>query len=200
MDNPNMELWNKVCKTDPKITKQVRSRGGFTAICAQHQVKNATAVFGPFGQGWGVKHERFGMVGDLLVYQAEMWYEQDGSYQFPIQSSAKNIDEDTAKKLATDALTKGLSKLGFNSDVFEGKFDDNKYVQQMTREFKEADLSDDEKKQEFMKKCKELIEQKGLTEEQQEAFRGLIGVEYLRDVPVKDLREVYTKLKNYKPE
>jgi hypothetical protein len=25
-------------------------------------------------------------------------------------------------------LTKGLSKLGFNADVFMGRFDDNKYV------------------------------------------------------------------------
>ena len=36
------------------------------------------------------------------------------------------------KKVATDALTKGLSKLGFNADVFMGMFDDNKYVNKLT--------------------------------------------------------------------
>ena len=30
----------------------------------------------------------------------------------------------------TDATTKALSKLGYNADVFLGKFDDNKYVQE----------------------------------------------------------------------
>ena len=39
------------------------------------------------------------------------------------------------KKCSTDALTKGLSALGFNADVFLGKFDDNKYVAKMTQEF-----------------------------------------------------------------
>ena len=45
------------------------------------------------------------------------------------------IDDEFAKKVRTDALTKGLSLIGFNSDVFEGKFDDNRYVQQMRQEF-----------------------------------------------------------------
>ena len=33
--------------------------------------------------------------------------------------------------LRTDARSKALSTLGFNSDIFEGKFDDNKYVAEM---------------------------------------------------------------------
>ena len=28
----NMEIWNKVCETDPNHAKKVNSRGGFTAI------------------------------------------------------------------------------------------------------------------------------------------------------------------------
>ena len=44
------------------------------------------------------------------------------------------VDEDYAKKVATDALTKGLSKWGFNADVFEGKFDDDKYVKSLEME------------------------------------------------------------------
>jgi hypothetical protein len=35
----------------------------------------------------------------------------------------------------TDALTKGLSQLGFNADVFLGLYDDNKYVEAVRREF-----------------------------------------------------------------
>jgi uncharacterized short protein YbdD (DUF466 family) len=44
------------------------------------------------------------------------------------------VDADFAKKMETDALTKVLSKMGFNADVFMGRYDDNKYVEQMTRE------------------------------------------------------------------
>lgn len=47
-------------------------------------------------------------------------------------------DEDAPKKAMTDALTKGLSHLGFSADVFLGLFDDNRYVQKMEREFKDG--------------------------------------------------------------
>ena len=43
-------------------------------------------------------------------------------------ATGNRVDDDCIKKVATDALTKGLSKLGFNADVFMGRFDDNKYV------------------------------------------------------------------------
>ena len=52
------------------------------------------------------------------------------------------VDDDFAKKVATDALTKGLSKLGFNADVFMGRFDDNKYVNQMIKKFGNGKESD----------------------------------------------------------
>jgi hypothetical protein len=45
------------------------------------------------------------------------------------------VDSDAAKKATTDALTKLLSHLGFNADVFLKKFDDNKYVEQVAEEF-----------------------------------------------------------------
>lgn len=38
------------------------------------------------------------------------------------------LDDDCIKKVQTDAITKGLSRLGFNADVFMGRFDGNKYV------------------------------------------------------------------------
>ena len=135
----NMSLWNSVCVTDPQYTKRVNQRGGFTAIGAQSQIMEATKVFGPFGTGFGVHGETFtsfDMEG-LCLYQANLWYKVKGVMEtFPIHSSIKysvngRVDDDFAKKVATDALTKGLSKLGFNADVFLGLFDDNKYVNQL---------------------------------------------------------------------
>ena len=136
----NMKLWNSVETTDPKFTKKVNQRGGFTAIGAQYQLRTATETFGSFGTGWGVRSEeieRWEDVG-LAVYKAHLWYKTgDKIHEFPIHSSIKyhsngRVDDDFMKKVATDALTKGLSKLGFNADVFMGMFDDNKYVNKLT--------------------------------------------------------------------
>ena len=135
MQKKNMALWESVCKTDPKNTKHVNQRGGFTAIGAQSQIKAATEQFGCIGIGWGVKNESYELIGNtLLKYQAIFWFVFDGEKgEFPIASSilivsGDRVDDDCVKKVSTDAITKGLSRLGFNSDVFEGAFDDNKYV------------------------------------------------------------------------
>mgnify|MGYP003110066854 CR=1 FL=1 len=145
--NNNMVLWESVCETDPKYTKKVNQRGGFTAIGAQSQVMKATEMFGAFGYGWGVREERIERWENcgLVVYQATLWFLQDGKAEegiIPLHSSIKyssngRIDDDFFKKVATDALTKGLSKLGFNADVFMGMFDDNKYVNQISDKYKE---------------------------------------------------------------
>ena len=135
-DSKNLGLWESVETTDPEFTTKVNQRGGFTAIGAQYQLKNATSLFGPFGHGFGVRDESYTpLLNDtLIVYTAIFFYKWDGiEGAFPISSSIKvmmgnRVDDDCIKKVATDALTKGLSKLGFNADVFMGRFDDNKYV------------------------------------------------------------------------
>tara|TARA_R110002020_G_scaffold45606_7_gene130343 strand:- start:5857 stop:6459 length:603 start_codon:yes stop_codon:yes gene_type:complete len=144
----NMEIWESVETTDPTYTKKVNQRGGFTAIGAQYQLMRATETFGPMGKGWGVKAEHIQKWEDvgLAVYEATLWYVvKDKEYYIPIHSSIKyhtsgRVDDDFYKKVATDALTKGLSKLGFNADVFMGKFDDNKYVNQLKRTHKQPDV------------------------------------------------------------
>ena len=63
MEN-NMKIWDKVCVTDPEITKRVTQRGGFTAIDAQAQLKRATEVFGPYGTDWGLADLDYYMIYD----------------------------------------------------------------------------------------------------------------------------------------
>jgi len=136
----NLFLWEQVETTDPEFTTKVNQRGGFTAIGAQYQIKNATEVFGAFGYGFGVKDEKYTPIlnDTLIVYTATFYYKYedeagDVNGEFPISSSIRvmmgsKIDDDCIKKVQTDAITKGLSRLGFNADVFMGRFDDNKYV------------------------------------------------------------------------
>lgn len=151
----NLALWNAVCMTDPAHTKSFNN-GSFqgTAIDPQWQRHQATLVFGAYGIGWGIKpdsevvehiHPDGGTI--LTSYRATMFYKHgDAKGEFPINASIKTmyqtksgyakVDDDYMKKLQTDALTKGLSFLGFNADVFMGKFDDNKYVAEAADHFK----------------------------------------------------------------
>lgn len=128
----NMELWNSVETTDTEFTRKVTQRGGFTAICAQYQLKTATARWGPFGKTWGLRDLEYGLIhdkeGEILeqTLMAIFWFPGG---EFPISTDIRyRPGDDSRKKLRTDAITKSLSSLGFNADVFLGKFDDNKYV------------------------------------------------------------------------
>ena len=146
-----LSLWNAVSETDPATTKRVNHRGGFTAIGAYHQIKRATEQFGPVGQGWGwyVVEIRTDVPGLVFVH-LNLWWSNDGpddKRSFHVLGGAETAqggangrpDSDCVKKALTDAITKGLSYLGFNADVFLGQFEDNKYVQAGVRD---ADASE----------------------------------------------------------
>ena len=139
----NMKIWDAVSKTDPSHTKKVNQRGGFTAIDAHYQIQLATEQFGPIGKGWGF------VTGDPLFQDGAViipvciWHgERDNTYG-PLYGCAemtgKRLVTDAPKKATTDGITKGLSMLGFNADVFLGKFDDSKYVAQVDAEYREKE-------------------------------------------------------------
>jgi hypothetical protein len=141
----NTELWDQVCKTDPRHTKKVNQRGGFTAIDAHYQVQRATEIFGPVGIGWGYINGDPIFKDSLVFVPVTLWHGDRANTFGPIYGGAEVIsnkgyaDNDALKKASTDGLTKALSHLGFNADVFLGKFDDNKYLADVTREFANAD-------------------------------------------------------------
>ena len=136
----NMELWNSVQETDPKHTKKANVGGNkLTAIKPQYQVLKATEQWGPYGSKWGFKNIELSydlLSINLAVFKAIFYYPNG---EFQIINSIKlykdnactKVDDDFAKKIETDALTKALSKLGFNADVFMGRFDDMRYVDEM---------------------------------------------------------------------
>ena len=141
----NLELWDSVEKTNPLHTKNANVRGNkITAIAPQRQIKNATEKFGVYGVAWGFKSATFDYAmlekTGIVVFNGVFYFPKG---EFPITSSISAYkdgamtkpDADFAKKVETDALTKALSKLGFNADVFMGLFDDHKYVAMMQDEF-----------------------------------------------------------------
>ncbi|MBC3943336.1 hypothetical protein [Sphingomonas albertensis] len=158
--NANLRIWNAVEKTDPAHTKKVNQRGGFTAISAHYQIMRATEVFGPVGIGWGYTNGDPVFTDGLVIVPVTIWH-GDRSNTFgplygsaemkPVSKAGPKLDSDAPKKASTDGLTKGLSQLGFNADVFLGKFDDNKYIAAMTDEFApKADVIDDHQRAHLM--------------------------------------------------
>ena len=152
----NMAIWDAVATTDPTHTKSVDFGRKFTAIDAHYQIMEATRAFGPVGEGWGYQNEysqihlEDGRI--MAVCDVTLWWTRQGEWEGnkithhrsygPIRGSAivlgfdkagklKAPDTDAWKKASTDGLTKALSHLGFNADVFLGMFDDNKYVSEL---------------------------------------------------------------------
>jgi hypothetical protein len=136
----NLELWNSVQQTDPKHTKKANVGGNkITAIKPQYQILKATEKWGAYGSKWGLKDINLSydlLSINLVVFKASFYY-PDGEFEIInsiklYKDNAKTmVDDDFAKKIETDALTKALSKLGFNADVFMGRFDDVRYVDEM---------------------------------------------------------------------
>ncbi|MEH6812924.1 MAG: hypothetical protein V7677_10390 [Motiliproteus sp.] len=139
----NTALWRSVSVTDQAYTKKVKQRGGYTAIDPMYQARMATEQFGPFGTGWGFEESTFDTtlveLTGMVMHKAVFFYILNGVRgAFPIQNAisvwaesktkGRYADEDFAKKVETNTISKALSKLGFSSDVFMGKFEDSKYL------------------------------------------------------------------------
>lgn len=144
----NLELWHKVEKTNPAYTKNAKVSGReITSIAPQYQIMQVTEQFGIYGEKWGFKDIKlsYDLVDkcNLVVFKGTFFFPNG---EFEIINSAKlymdrantMVDGDFAKKIETDTLTKAISKLGFNADIFMGKFDDVKYIAEMNEEFNPA--------------------------------------------------------------
>lgn len=142
----NTQLWDSVCKTDPKQTKKFTKGGGFsgTAIKPFYLMRKATETFGICGIGWGWTEIENKMVGGVWCSKVQLWFMQNNQKgnieqwgQTVMQGKNKNgdfVDEEAPKKAVTDAVTKCLSYLGFAGDVHMGLFDDSKYVDSLLKE------------------------------------------------------------------
>lgn len=155
----NMGIWDDVCKTNPKYTKDyLVGVNQLTSINPMYLVMRATEKFGPCGIGWGYEILEDKVVdghplilsatqcvlAKLHVLKLRLWYKWEGQtgevFQFgqtPLtyESNGKLFtDEDAPKKSVTDAIGKCLSMLGFGSDVYMGYFNDPHYVERMQQE------------------------------------------------------------------
>lgn len=144
----NMAVWNQWCKTPPSMTHEVKETGHkFTSISAYYQFEKATEIFGPCGIGWGWDPPTFEILFpetpafSMLMMSVNVWAKLEGErLSIPLVNSQRmffkdgtKLDDDVFKKLLTDTVTKGLSYLGCAADVFQGFYDDNRYVEAAKR-------------------------------------------------------------------
>ena len=163
MSDKNMQIWNRVEKTDTRFTKDAKVGGQqITSLNGTAMIMKATEVFGPvgIGFGWKVTEERFDKGAEMFVGEGDkraslgfelnhtvkilFWFKIDGERgeleQYgctPYLYKSKfgtTTDGEAPKKSLTDAIKKSLSMLGFSADVFLGMFDDREYVQQRQEE------------------------------------------------------------------
>jgi len=141
------EFYKSVAKTNPKFVKNQNVGGRkITTIDPQSQTETATEKWGLFGKAWGIKDISFSTrqygTTEVMTIQGVFWF-PDGEFPYSVSDksfyiSAKGkdiIDIDIEKKLLTSLKSKCLSLIGFNSDIFLGKFDDANYVNEMWGEF-----------------------------------------------------------------
>lgn len=147
MSNENLALWESVEKTNTKYTKPATVNGRtFTSITPTYQQKIATKAFGPRGKFWGTVPDsetfEYKEIGNttLLIYRATFFYIYNGERaELPMGATETmayitkggkgylKIDDEADKKVRTSAVSKVLSELGFNADIFMGLFDDYDY-------------------------------------------------------------------------
>ena len=149
----NKALWNSVKKTDPRSVKPITGKSyQGNSPKPYWLIERATEEFGPIGIGWGVvvKSERFERLGEfdvLHVAVVSVWYVKDGKRSetfdqmggtkaaYKTAKGALMVDEDAGKKSVTDGMVKCLSMIGFAGDIFSGRWDDSKYVEETAAEF-----------------------------------------------------------------
>src|SRR5690606_5800260 len=112
--------------------------------------KRMSEEFGPCGTGWGMGEPSFQVVpgpeGEVLVYcTVALWWEDPGQKVYGVggdKAVGKNkyglfADDEAFKKSYTDALSNAMKQLGVAADIHMGQHDDDKYVQEVAREFAE---------------------------------------------------------------
>jgi len=119
------ELWHQVYHTNKQHLH--RRQDGLLSVKPMYQILRATELWGAFGTDWGVRNEVFIFKDNQCLYTGELYYP---SGELPIHADKATTSTEWSKAVATDALTKGLSKLGFSADVFFGEHDNDATIPQ----------------------------------------------------------------------
>ena len=136
METNNLTLWEKVQTTPTEIIQKIKVDDGteLNSVAPIHRFKKATEIFGVYGKNWGlknIKHSEQKIFNNLIlgIVDAVFFYTQNEiKIEFEITNSIPIISVSDDKKMKvnytyrkaieTDTITKALSRLGFNADIY----------------------------------------------------------------------------------
>ena len=148
-----MEYKYKLHVTDPKYCKPVNvpGRPTYTNVDLYWLLDEVSKEFGAFGDAWGFKETRWSenTIGDTTLAILDAVFFFPGG-EFPIRNADNlayktkqgyvKIDNEVYKKVETNTLSKALSRIGFGTDVYMGKFEDQQYVAESFQAYALIDL------------------------------------------------------------
>ena len=140
IEKDNLEIWKQVEKTNSSWLKNATVNGvKLKAINPQKQLKQATELFGAYGSTWGLKDCKRSII-DFdqtikMIFLECMFFYPGGEFEisnmiklcYTSKGGRYIVDDEAPKKIETNTISKALSKLGFSSDVFEGRFEEAGY-------------------------------------------------------------------------
>lgn len=145
----NLATWNRFADIDPAFTKPITGKAyKGTSPNPQYVIRCLTELFGPAGEGfgWEVAQEGFMPLGDEILHwcrirfwhgKRDNWFESYGQTKALMKTrNGLMSDEDAPKKSLTDAIIKAASHLGIEANIFLGRWDDQKYVQEVADSYR----------------------------------------------------------------
>jgi len=149
----NLAHWDRFADIDPKFTKAITGKPyKGTSPNPQYVIRCLTEMFGPVGQGfgWDIVAEDFTPLGGETLHwcRIKFWH-TDRANTFDSYGQTKAcyttnagkvmVDEDAPKKSLTDAIIKAASHIGIGANIFLGRWDDQKYVDQVDAEYRKEE-------------------------------------------------------------
>lgn len=143
-EKQNMAVWNALRTPDRQYVKHCKfGKREFHTVDAQYTFERATNKWGPYGMLWRLVPEteewREITVDDRVSLMLSATFEYkipmggtswaEGSFRESADQKFTHGD-DTSKKVRTALISKALSRIGVNADIYMGKWDDDGYASQ----------------------------------------------------------------------
>lgn len=147
--SPGLKIWRTVEDSDADFNRPGNDgRRSFTTVDPHFQLKRATAMWGPYGDQWGITNVSFNVLvskepaskrgeareTSVMLMTGHFFYPNPNpkidspiSFEYAVDRAFKP-GWDVCKFLQTNFRSKCLSLLGFNADVYLGMWDDCDYV------------------------------------------------------------------------
>lgn len=167
--NKNLKIWEQVESTPKDLITKIDAGDSkqLNSVSAINRIKKATEMFGAYGKKWGLKnlkHNEKTIFSNLVfaTLDAEFFYEQNNivttfeiSNSLPIVSTKDTVMQVNftyRKAIETDTITKALSRLGFNADIYtDGELVESDAQKQDTPTMELVQVGEDLKKEEKAK-------------------------------------------------